>query len=399
MSSTIGQITVAKLGVAVLLIGALVGYWWGSGRRTWCWALALALTVLLLVSDALVSHSAATLVWRGLALGAEVVHLLGVTLWVGGLWYFATLFWWSTFREPSAVSELAWAIPAFSIQAVGAVGLLTMSGLYLTQLHLGALDQLLSTPYGRILLAKLCVVGLMVALGGYHQFIVHPRILASLDRSGGSAGLNGQRFRHTLRIEALLGVLALLLAAFLGTTSPPSTPLPHVDETFRQARAVDDAQLAIEIKPLRPGPNEIRLTVTGRDGQPLTNTTGALLQLQVLGSETAPIGVTLTQQSPGIFHGKDVILGIEGRWKGQVTIQRQGAYDLHDHFELALTSHTDPHLPPPSSVGMNRVTALAYLGIVGVTLFLLLMSIRRLNVALQRIAVSNQHQVSQPDRR
>ena len=239
----------------------------------------------------------------------------------------------------------------------------------------------------------------MVALGGYHQFIVHPRILASLDRSGGSADLNGQRFRQTLRIEALLGVLALLLAAFLGTTSPPSTPPPHVDETFRQAHAVDDAQLAIEIKPLRPGPNDIRLTVTGRDGQPLTNVTGALLQLQVQGSETAPIGVTLAQQSPGIFHGKDVILGMEGRWKGQVTVQRQGAYDLHDHFELTLTGHTDQQAPPPSPVGTNPVTALAYLGIIGVTLILLLMSIRRLKAAIRRSAVSYQHPVSEPDRR
>ena len=32
LASTIGQITVAKLGVAVLLVGALVGYWWVSGR-------------------------------------------------------------------------------------------------------------------------------------------------------------------------------------------------------------------------------------------------------------------------------------------------------------------------------------------------------------------------------
>ncbi len=399
MSTTIGQITVAKLGVAVLLVGVLVGYWWISGARTWCWALALPLTVLLLVSDAWVSHSSATLVWKGLALGAELVHLLGVALWVGGLWYFATLFWWSTFREPSAASELAWAIPAFSILAAGTVGLLTMSGLYLTQLHLGSLGDLLSTLYGRILLAKLCVVGLMVALGGYHQFIVHPRIVGSLDLSGRHANPISQKFKQTLRIEALLALLALLLAAFLGTTSPPTTSQPHVDETFRQARAVDDALLAIEVKPLRPGPNEIRLTVVGRDGQPLTDATGALLQLQVVDSETAPIGLTLTQESPGIFRAKDLILGMEGRWKGQVTIQRQGDYDLHDHFELALTGHTDQHAPPPSSIGLNPVTTLAYLGIVGLTLFLLLMSIRRLKLAIQRIAVSHRQQVSQPDRR
>ena len=216
MSSTIGQITAAKLGVTVLLVGALVGYWWVSGRRTWFWALALALTVLLLMSDALVSHSAATLAWRGLALGAELVHLLGVALWVGGLGYFATLFWWSTFREPSAASELAWAIPAFSVLAVGAVGLLTVSGLYLTQLHLGSLDHLLSTLYGRILLAKLCVVGLMVALGGYHQFIVHPRILASLDLSGRSANPQRPAVQANATDRGTLGAIGAALGLIPG---------------------------------------------------------------------------------------------------------------------------------------------------------------------------------------
>jgi copper transport protein len=399
VSTPIGQITAAKLGVTVLLVGALVSYWWGSGRRTWCWALALVFVVLLLVSDAFVSHSAATPVWRGLALGAELVHLLGVALWVGGLGYFATLFWWSTLREPSAASELAWAIPAFSILAVGSVGLLTMSGLYLTLLHVSSPDQLLSTPYGRILLAKLCVVGPMVALGGYHQFIVHPRIVASLDRSRRDANPNSQRFRQTLRIEALLGLLAVLLAAFLGSTSPPSSSLSHGDETFRQVHAVDDAQLVTEVRPLRPGPTEIRLTVTGHNGQPLTDATGALLQLQAMESEVATIGVTLARESPGAFRAKDLILGIQGRWQGQVTIQRQGAYDLHDHFELMLTSQTAQHAPPSSSVDMSPVSALAYLGIVGVTIVLLLMSFRRLNGALQRLTVSNQHQVSQTDRR
>jgi hypothetical protein len=58
---------------------------------------------------------------------------------------------------------------------------------------------------------------------------------------------------------------------------------------------------------------------------------------------------------------------MEGSWKGQVTVQRQGAYDLHDHFALELTRQTDQSAPPPSSGGMNPVTALAYLGVVGVT--------------------------------
>jgi putative copper export protein len=240
MSSGIGQIAAAKVGIAMFLIGTLAGYWWASRGRTWCWALAVLLTGLLLVSDAFVSHSAAIVVGRGLAMGTELAHLLGVALWVGGLGYFATLFWWSTFRETSAVRELAWAMPAFSLLAVGAVGLLAMSGLYLAQLHLSTVDHLFSSPYGRILLAKLGLVTLMLALGAYHQFIVAPRILTRLDEANLREDRRSRRFRNTLRLEAVVGVVALLVAAVLGTTSPPSGSPPRVEDTFRQVHTVND---------------------------------------------------------------------------------------------------------------------------------------------------------------
>jgi copper transport protein len=363
------------------------------------WGLALLLMVLLLMSDALVSHAAATIAWKSLAIGAELVHLLGVILWVGGLGYFATLFWWSTFREASLGSELAWAIPAFSLLAVGSVGLLTISGLYLAQLYLDSLDQLLATSYGRVLLIKLAVVALMMVLGGYHQFIVHPRIVASLDQAGYSPDRSSQQFRKTLRIEALLGLSALPLAALLGTTSPPSHPPPHIDKTLQQVRVVDDAQLSVEVWPLRPGSNAIRVTVTGRDGQTLADATAVVLQLQAAASEAAPLGFTLDRESPGVFVKKDMVLGIEGKWKGQVTVQRHGAYDLRDHFELTLMSPVDHRATPSSATAVSLVMMVVSLGIAGITVFLLLISKRRLSTALRRIDVRDQQLISHPDRR
>jgi copper transport protein len=399
MSTTVGAILAAKIGLIIGLAGVLVAYWCVSAGRRWLWSLAVVLLLLVLMSDALVSHSAATAEWRSLAIGAQLVHLVGVTLWVGGLGYFATLFWWSVFLERSVVSELAWAIPTFSLLAVGAVGLLTVSGLYLTQLHLGSADQLISTPYGRTLLAKLGVVAFMVGLGGYHQFIMHRRILASLDQPGGSSGLVSQRFKRTLRIEAALGVLALLLATFLGTTSPPSDISSAVTETFQRVQNVADAQVMIEVWPLRPGPNTIRLSVTDRAGHALTDATAALLQLQSEASETAPIDFTLDREAEGVFIKNDAVLGIEGRWRGRVTVQRQGAYDLNERFELMLTSQTEHHAAIPSSSPPAAGAGFVYVGIIGGTIFLLLMSKRRLSSALQRIEVSTQHTVSHPDRR
>jgi copper transport protein len=399
MSTSIGQVLAAKVCLAVALVGVLVAYWSEADRRRWLSWVGLVLGFLVLAADALVSHSAATVEGRSLAIAAQLAHLYGIALWLGGLGYFATLFWRSMFREQSAATELAWAIPAFSVLAVGAVGLLTVSGLYLAKLHLGSVEQLLSTPYGRTLLAKLTVVALMLGLGGYHQFIVHRRIVGSLDQPDGGRDHVSQGFKRTLRIEAALGLLALLLASSLGTTFPPSG-VPAADvPTFRQARTVDDAQLVIAVWPLRPGPNTIRLTVSDRDGHALAHATAAVLLLQAEGADTAPLGFTFDQDGPGAFVKKDAVLGIEGQWQGQVTVQRHGAYDLHDRFELVLTSQIGQHAPCRSATGIGTVTMLAYLVIVGVTSVLLLISIRRLTPALQRTAVSNQRQLSHPDRR
>ena len=399
LSSGIGQIAAAKVGIAMLLISTLVSYWWGSRGRTWCWALALLLSGLLLISDAFVSHSASTVVGRRLAIGAELAHLLGVALWVGGLGYFATLFWWSTFRELSTARELAWAMPAFSLLAVGAVGLLATSGLYLAQLHLGTVDHLFSSPYGRILLAKLGLVTLMLALGAYHQFIVAPRILTSLDEANLREDRRSRRFRNTVRLEAVVGVAAMLVAAVLATTSPPSDPPSHVTKTFRQVRTVNDAQLAIEVKPLRPGPNQIRLSVSGRDGEPLGDATAALLRLQVEGSDMAPLGITLDRESAGVFVKQGTVLGIAGKWQGQVTVQRQGAYDLSERFELTLMGWPDQQVTPAPSRTIDPLTTLSYLGVVAVTVGSIFMSKRRLSAALRRLDATNHALVPHLDRR
>jgi copper transport protein len=399
MSTAAGLILAVKIGLVMVLAGVLVAYWWLTDGRTWLWLLAVALTCLLVASDALVSHSAATVGWRGLAQAAQLIHLFGIALWLGGLGYFATLFWWSLSPEQSAATELAWAIPTFSMLAVGAVGLLTASGLYLAQLHLGSADQLLSTAYGRTLVAKLGVVAPMLALGGYHQLIVQPRILASLAQNAASADLVSRRFRKTLRIEAFLGLLALLLAAVLGTTSPPHVVPSPVAEAFQQTQVVDDAQVTIAVWPLRPGPTTIRLTVTGRDGHALTDATAALLQVQPESSGVAPIGFTLEREAPGVFAKEGVVLGIEGRWWGRVTVQRQGAYDLSDRFELSLTNRSDHHAAAPAAASLASVSGFAYTGIIGLTIVLFILSKRRRSSALQRIEASDQGSVSHPDRR
>ena len=398
MSTTRGAILTAKIGLIIGLTGILVAYWRGSADRGWLWALALVFLMLLLISDTLVSHSAATTERRYLAMGAQLVHLVGVTLWLGGLGYFATLFWWSAPRERSTI-ELVWAIPSFSLLAVAAVGLLTISGLYLAQLRLHSVDQLLVTPYGRTLLAKLGLVALMVGLGGYHQGLVQRHVLANLAPSDGGTNLVSPRFKRTLRVEAVLGMLTLLLAVVLGTTSPPSTTSSSVTEAFHRVQDVGDAQVTTEVWPLRPGPNTIRLRVTDRHGHALEDASAALLQLRAEASEAALMDFSLDREASGVFIKKDAALGIEGRWTGRLTVQRQKAYDLHARFEVRLASQPEAHTPAPSAASLTAGVGVVYAAITGVTIVLLVVSKRRLSRALQHIEMSTQHRVSHPGKR
>jgi copper transport protein len=399
MPTTIGRVWVVKIAFTVLLAGAVAAYWRARSHRTWLWSLGIVLALLILASDGLVSHSAATVELRSLAVGAQMVHLLGVALWVGGLGYFATLFWRGSLRDGSLVYQLAWALPAFSLLAAAAVGLLTLSGIYLARLHLGSIADLASTLYGRILLAKLAIVALMSALGGYHQFVVHRRILGSLNRPPEHGDRVGRRFRRTLRLEALLGLLTLLLAAYLGTTSPPHMAMSTTLEPFRHEREVGEAKLMLEVWPFRPGLNTIRLTVTNRAGQPLRNATAAMLQLQPTQVDVGPVAVALDQESPGRFVTTGPFLGMEGQWRGRLTVQQAEGYDLHDRFELLLPGNAVQHAHDASPAPVDAVMGLVAIGIAAMTILLLIMSRRKLDRALRLTEFTSQDPLHHPTRR
>jgi copper transport protein len=352
--------------VRAVLLGVLVGLASvrprpeGRGPRL----VALGLAGAVVISGGLVSHSAGTVDHRGLALGAEALHLLAMAVWVGGLLGFVRLFRAGT--ASSALVEtrqLGLAIPAFSQLAVPAVGVLGASGLVLARTYVSAWRELLTTPYGRWLAAKLLVFGLMIVLGGYHQLVIHRRVRTAIAQGHGDVDTVA-RFGRTLRTEAVLGMTALLLAAGLGVTAPPAPSSAEILPGFRHERTVDEAQVRLDVTPLRPGPNVIRLTIVDRAGHPLTDATAALVQFVPSAGGVGPATFTLNRTAPGTFETAEAVLGIVGRWNGRLVVQREGAYDVNDRFELVLEER-----PPAShhahgrSVPLDAVTAWSTAGI------------------------------------
>jgi copper transport protein len=385
-----GRVWLLRAGLLVVLAAVWAygrGRKRGDAARRW---IPLGLAAAVVVTGGLVSHVAGAREGRWLLLGTEAFHLLAMASWVGGVLGFATVFWRAgSGRGPDReAARLALVIPAFSGLAVLAVGILAVSGVVLARLHLTAWDELLRTSYGRWLAAKVVVFLAMLGFGAWHQGRIGPALLRAVQR-GEAAPAAVSRFRQSIRLEAALGLIALALAGVLGVTAPPPPSAPSTDRpasaAFRHERAFDEAHVRLEIVPLRPGPNTIRVTVTDHAGRPLSDATGAMVQVTPVDASVGAVTFQLDRAAPGEFVAPSAVLGLVGRWNGRLVVQRSGAYDVNDRFELtvaeggAVHAHGEPSEPVRRASPFDRVTGLAALVTAAIALLLFLRNRRRLS--------------------
>jgi copper transport protein len=146
-----------------------------------------------------------------LVLAADLVHLTAAGVWVGGV---LMMGWVLTRRwrrgAPLGAGELA---VRFSPVAAAALTAVAAAGLALTWMILDTPGELVSTDWGRTLIAKVIIVGVAAAMGGYNHRNVVPRLAADADDEHA-----GHMLRSVVRIEgavlvAVIAVTALLVGA------------------------------------------------------------------------------------------------------------------------------------------------------------------------------------------
>ncbi|MFD7404418.1 copper resistance CopC/CopD family protein [Streptomyces sp. NPDC059866] len=105
------------------------------------------------------SEHASTGLQAGIAMPVDVVHLLAVAAWLGGLCALLV----SLYRAPAEAAPAAGAVRRFSQIAFGSVVALVATGLYQSWRQVGSWTALTGTRYGQLLLVK---IGLVVVLVG-----------------------------------------------------------------------------------------------------------------------------------------------------------------------------------------------------------------------------------------
>ncbi|MFI6377486.1 copper resistance protein CopC [Streptomyces sp. NPDC050546] len=166
LTSRPGLALLARLAVLLLTAVFLV---WLSRRRDHrdrrdpvALASGTTLAAALALTWAVAEHASAG-IQVPLAMTSSVLHLLATGVWLGGL--VALLL---TLRRSSG-EDLTEVVPRFSRIAFASVTVLVVTGVYQSWRGLGSVSALSGTSYGRLLLAKLAAVTVLVLAAGYSR--------------------------------------------------------------------------------------------------------------------------------------------------------------------------------------------------------------------------------------
>jgi len=138
-----------------------------------------------------------------------MAHLLSASLWLGGLLW---LFWLSRCDEIACRRE-ARRVSSVALIAVVAIFL---TGSLETVLFLNSPRDLIDSAYGRLVLAKVVGLAILVGYGAYNRFGLLPR----LDDSD-----TPRRLNRSVSQELVIVTLVILIGGFLAYV--PTPPLPQ----------------------------------------------------------------------------------------------------------------------------------------------------------------------------
>jgi copper transport protein len=315
--------------VALTLLIATLAWWLpalGQGRA-WRWWAALAIGSAALLTFSLNSHGAAEPQGAIIAVLLDWLHVMAMVSWLGGFIPLIIAIGVAR-RESERVLPLRLLIPRFSWLAASCLVLLTLTGIYSYVLHIGDLDLIEATTYGRALAVKIGLFGLLLLLGGLNLFILSPRLRARGNHLA-------RAFGRSVRLELFVGALLLLAVGAMTSVAPSKTAWEEQERLgLKQQATVDNVDLVLQVAPAQIGDNEFAVDVTDRRPGAQDAPSKMLLNFDMVGMQMGELQTEARKASAQRYTARGSFASMGGRWHIEVVLRRAGFDDVRHTFEM-----------------------------------------------------------------
>ncbi len=292
-------------------------------------ALLFVLGAALAISPSLGGH-ASTQSPTGLLIPTDVLHVIAMSTWIGGLVTLVLVLPAAT-RALAATDRtrlLAAVLVRFSPLALAAVITLVATGLVQSYVHVRSLDNLIHTGFGRAVLIKMCLMVALIALGAHNRSRSLPRLRA-LAAGGDSPGAAGLTLRRALRAEvALLAVVLGVTAALV--SYPPPVAVGKAAGPFAATKTLGPLELQLTVDPAKAGANTMHLYLTrANDGSQFDQTKELRVQMALPGKDIGPLTAKPAKAGPGHYVIPAADFPLAGDWRVNFT-DRVSEFDQYE---------------------------------------------------------------------
>jgi copper transport protein len=234
------------------------------------------------------------------------VHTIAVAFWVGALAPLAAFFAKGKMAARPALRRFSASVPYV-------LAALLAAGVVLAIVQVGHVAALVSTLYGRVLLAKLALVALLLALAAFNRWRLTQPALAGDTRAE-------RRFARSVVAEIVLAMAVLGCVALWRFTPPPRAlaaepPAPPVSVHLHSDRAM----ASLTVSPGRAGPVAVTAFIVGGDLEPL-DAKGITLSFSMPSAGIEPIRREARKIDEGQWRVDGLRLPVAGNWDVSVDI-------------------------------------------------------------------------------
>ena len=198
------------------------------------------------------------------------------------------------------------------VLAFVSVIVIVATGLVESMRQVGSVDALTTTTYGRLLIAEVVIVAVLVAFGGLNR-----RWHARGSTTAGSVDAGLLSLRRRMVLETLGAIVVVAVTSLLVNAAPARKTVSRpVDKTLRAQTILID----VTFEPARKGRNEIHLYALTKAGLPQkVYAISATMALPSAGVE--PISLKLLRAGPNHFQVLGADLPVAGTWRLTVQVQ------------------------------------------------------------------------------